>query len=79
MVNNTIIRDLIASGRKIVEIIPATPMTDTEIQLEGGYSIQCNREEGMGLWRANQDGTYTSFPPRKTAKELFKDLEAAGI
>ena len=79
MANNTVIRDLIASGRKIIDIIPATPMTDTEIQLEGEYSIQCNREEGMGLWRKNGDGTYTAFPPRKTVKELFTDLEKVGI
>ncbi len=79
MANNTIIRDLIESGRKIVDIIPATPLTDTEIRLDNGYSIQCNREEGMGLWRENADGTHTAFPPRKSKIELFADLKKAGV
>ena len=79
MTNNTIIRDLIKSGRKIIDIIPATPMTDTTIVLERGYSIQYNRNEGIGIWHENTDGTYTSYPIRQSANEIFADMEKLGI
>ena len=75
-----LIKTLKDEGYKIIEIIPATPNSDTEIILEKGFSIQICPKDIYGynffaMLRDNPDGVFTTYPEKRTVKGIMDLLK----